>query len=201
MIENNNPRIDVAQLMALVQDEIERQRGKQVDAEPGKRAGEPVRETNNPYQWPQLVPALEIAQQNSNAGSSLSTMLHYRKSIRWLVRGVGKIVLYLGRVITIPQRDYNNAIIHALQIVLNGIRDLNMGNDEQFHQLHQRIDDHAGSNARAAARVDSRLAELENREREQNHLIGYLKATLIMQERRIGLFLDEARRCLPETFS
>jgi O-antigen chain-terminating methyltransferase len=45
------------------------------------------------------------------------------------------------------------------------------------------------------------LRELEDRDREKDHMIGYLKANLIMQERRISLFLDEARRCLPDTFS
>lgn len=190
MIEKNNPRVDVAQLMALVQNEIDRQRGQQVDTPFQEGTGEPVGESNNPYQWPQLAPSLEIAQQNAAAGSHLSSMLHYRKSIRWLVRGVGKIVLYLGRVITIPQRDYNNSILHALRITLNGIRDMNRGNDERFIQI-----------AQLNFVVNSRLDELEKRDQEKDHLIGYLKATLIMQERRVSMFLDEARRCLPETFT
>jgi 2-polyprenyl-3-methyl-5-hydroxy-6-metoxy-1,4-benzoquinol methylase len=190
MIEKNNPHIDVAQLMALVQGEIDRQRGQLSAAGSSTGSGKPVTESNNPYQWSQLQPSLEVAQQNAAAGSQLSSMLHYRKSIRWFFRGIGKIILYIGRVITVPQRNYNNAVLHSLRIILNGIRDINRSNDERFHQVNQRFDD-----------INPRVNELERRDREKEHLIGYLKATLIMQERRVSMFLDEARRCLPETFT
>jgi O-antigen chain-terminating methyltransferase len=51
------------------------------------------------------------------------------------------------------------------------------------------------------AALEKRIALLEERDQEKEHLIDYLKASLIMQERRVSLFLDEARRCLPEQFT
>ncbi len=190
MIETKNPRIDVAQLLALVQTEIDRQRSDQPQTDPATDGSHPAGESNNPYEWTQLASTLDIAQQNADAGSRVSTYLNYRKSIRWFVRGVGKLVLYFGRVITVPQRDFNNAILHALRITLNGIRDMNRFTNRTVRRMEQ-LDQ----------RMNSRLAELEQRDREKDHLIGYLKSTLMMQERRVAMFLDEARRCLPETFT
>ncbi len=189
MIESNNPRIDVAELLALVQKEVDRQRQK-VETGGGEAAAAQEGETNNPYQWAQLSATLDVAQQNVDAGARLSTFLNYRRSVRWLVRGVGRVILYFGRVITVPQRDFNSAILHALRITLNGIRDMNRFTDQTVRRLDARLEEQAGQ-----------LAELARRDREKDHLIGYLKASLVMQERRISLFLDEARRCLPETFS
>ena len=190
MIETNNPRIDVAQLLALVQTEIDRQRSDQSQADPATGGSGPAGESNNPYEWTQLASTLDIAQQNADAGSRVSTYLNYRRSIRWFVRGVGKLILYFGRVITVPQRDFNNASLHAQRITLNGIRDMNRVTDRTVRQM-ETLD----------RRMNKRLVELEQRDGEKDHLIGYLKSTLMMQERRVALFLDEARRCLPETFT
>ncbi len=186
MIETENPRVDVAQLLALVQAEIDRQRSGSSQEDSTIDSSTPAGESNNPYEWTQLAPTLEIAQQSADAGSRVSTYLNYRKSIRWLVRGIGKLVLYFGRVITVPQRDFNNAVLHALRIILNGIRDMNRVTDQTGRQI---------------GLVNNRLTELERRDQEKDHLIGYLKSTLMMQERRVALFLDEARRCLPDTFT
>ena len=200
MIESNNPRIDVAQLLALVQREIDRQR-RTVESENGAAGAAPDGESNNPYEWAQLSATLDVAQQNVDAGARLSTFLNYRRSIRWLIRGVGKVVLYLGRVITVPQRDFNSAILHALRITLNGIREMNRNTDQMVLRHNARMD-------RFERQVNSRLDELEQRDREKeqrdrqkDQMIDYLRASLVMQERRISLFLDEARRCLPETFT
>ena len=190
MIETKNPRIDVAQLLALMQTEIDRQRSDQSQADPATGGSEPTGESNNPYEWTQLASTLDIAQQNADAGSRVSTYLNYRRSIRWLVRGVGKLILYFGRVVTVPQRDFNNASLHAQRITLNGIRDMNRVTDRTVRQM-ETLD----------RRMNKRLVELEQRDREKDHLIGYLKSTLMMQERRVALFLDEARHCLPETFT
>lgn len=190
MIETKNPRIDVAQLLALVQTEIDRQRSDLSQADLVTGGSELTGESNNPYEWTQLASTLDIAQQNADAGSRVSTYLNYRKSIRWFVSGVGKLVLYFGRVITVPQRDFNNAILHALRITLNGIRDMNRFTNRSVRRMEQ-----------LEQMMNSRLAELEQRDREKDHLIGYLKSTLMMQERRVALFLDEARRCLPEAFT
>jgi len=189
MIEQNNPRIDAAELLALVQKEMERQQ-QRTGMLTGETDGQPSGESNNPYNWSQLAATLDVAQQNVDAGARLSTFLNYRRSIRWLVRGIGKVVLYFGRVITVPQRDFNSAILHALRITLNGIRDMNRFTDQTVRRLDRQL-----------AVQAERLRELEDRDREKDHMIGYLKANLIMQERRISLFLDEARRCLPDTFS
>ncbi len=192
MIQKNNPKIDVDELMALVQAEIDRQHGRGGTKE--KSGQDLLVETNNPYSWAQLAPTLDIAQQNADVGTQLGTMLNYRRSIRWLARIIGKLVLYFGRVITVPQRDFNNAILHAQRITLNGIRGMNRATDELVVRLDRRFEE--------VARLRQQLESLEDQVRRQDQLVDYLKASLAMQERRLTLFLEEARRCLPEdTFS
>ena len=197
MIETKNPRIDVDQLLALVQDEIARLKADRPEEGAALESGQPAGETNSPYAWSQLSASLDIAQQNADAGSRVSTYLNYRKSIRWFVRGVGKLVLYFGRVITVPQRDFNNAILHALRITINGIRDMNRRSDELDRKIDRRFEHAADERQKLNQFID----ELREKDREKDHLIGYLKSTLMMQERRVALFLEEARRCLPETFT
>ena len=197
MIETKNPRIDVDQLLTLVQDEIARLKADRSEEGAALESGQPAGETNNPYAWSQLSASLDIAQQNADAGSRVSTYLNYRKSIRWFVRGVGKLVLYFGRVITVPQRDFNNAILHALRITINGIRDMNRRSDELDRKIDRRFEHAADERQKLNQFID----ELREKDREKDHLIGYLKSTLMMQERRVALFLEEARRCLPETFT
>jgi O-antigen chain-terminating methyltransferase len=201
MIETKNPRIDAKQLLALVQAEIDHLQSGEAEGATAGASGEPAGETNNPYAWPQLSASLDIAQQNADAGSRVSTYLNYRKSIRWFVRGVGKLVLYFGRVITVPQRDFNNAILHALRVTLNGIRDMNRRSDELEQRIDRRLDHAAAEREGLNQRLNQRINELQHRDQEKDHLIGFLKSTLMMQERRVALFLDEARRCLPETFT
>lgn len=197
MIETKNPRIDVDQLLTLVQAEIARLKSDQQEEGVARASGQPAGETNNPYAWSQLSASLDIAQQNADAGSRVSTYLNYRKSIRWFVRGVGKLVLYFGRVITVPQRDFNNAILHALRITINGIRDMNRRSDELDRKIDRRFE-HAADERQ---KINQSIDELREKDREKDHVIDYLKSTLMMQERRVALFLEEARRCLPETFT
>jgi len=201
MIETKNPRIDVDRVLAQVQAEIDRQQSEQSAAALPQDGSHPVPESNNPYQWSQLSATLDIAQQNADAGSRVSTYLNYRKSIRWLVRGVSKLVLYFGRVITVPQRDFNTAILHALRITLNGIRDMNRFTERTVQRIDSKIDRVNSKIEQRDQVLNNRLGELEQRNLEKDQLIGYLKSTLMMQERRVALFLDEARRCLPETFT
>ena len=198
MIERNNPDIDVAALLAQVQEEVARARNeRQTGAGAGAAGTGPLAESNNPFHWPQLGPTLDIAQQQANVGERLGTMLNYRPAIRWLARIVGRFVLYFGRVITVPQRDFNNAILHALRITLNGIRDMNRTADERFAHLQTRLDELA---ERLQERADE-MARLRGQLVSQQRWADYLKRELMMQHRRIDLLLDEVRRRLGQEYT
>ncbi len=182
MIESNNPRVDVTELLELIHTQLKEQEQNRDDAGRCASSVEPVKESNNPYEWTQLSATLEVAQQNADAGSRLSSMLNYRKGIRLLARGVGKVILYFGRVITVPQRDFNTAILHALRITLNGIRGMNREGDQSASRWVQRMERHETATA-------ARLAHIENELQEKTHQVDYLKSALAMQERRLSALL------------
>jgi len=166
MLETNNPEIDVAQLLEKIGLELKLQqkktRGKQ------NRVAPEELEFNDPYSWGQLASTLDVAEQNVNAGAEVTSMLHYRGIVRQFARLLGKITVFLGRVITIPQRNFNSSILHSLRIILDGIRDMNR-NTVLLERQMKRIN-------------------------EKSALIDYLKTGLITQERRVSILLQELRK-------
>jgi O-antigen chain-terminating methyltransferase len=165
MLESNNPDIDVARLLEKVGMELKLQQKhrtgeKHVDSE--------QLQVNDPYTWNQLSETLKMAELNANAGAEVTSMLHYRGIKKKIARLVGKITIFLGRVITIPQRNFNSSILHSQRIMLDGIRDMN----------------------RNTALLERQMRKIE----EKSAQIDYLKTGLVTQERRVAILLEELRR-------
>lgn len=99
-------------------------------------------------------------------------MLHYRGIVRKFARLLGKITVFLGRVITIPQRNFNSSILHSQRITLDGIRDMN----------------------RNTALIERRIRQIEEQLKDKSALIDYLKSGLVTQERRVSILIEELRR-------
>ncbi len=170
MLETKNSEIDIGQLLVKVGEELKRQRGAGAGANQSDNREEI--DANDPYSWSQLPETLDIAEQNVNAGATVGSMLHHRGVVRKLARFLGRITVYLGRVITIPQRNFNSSILHSLRITLDGIRDMN----------------------RNTALLQKKVEQIENRLEEKTAVINYLKTGLVTQERRISILLSELRR-------
>ena len=169
MLETNNPELKADELQEKVEAELHLQQ-KKLETQNG---GVPVEELNinDPYSWSQLSETLNMAELNVNAGAEVTSMLHYRGVVRKIARLLGKITIFLGRVITIPQRNFNSAILHCLRITLDGIRDMN----------------------RNTAVLDSHMRRIEGQLQEKSAQIDYLKTGLTSQERRVSVLLDELR--------
>ena len=169
MLETNNPELKADELQEKVEAELHLQQ-KKLETQNG---GVPVEELNinDPYSWSQLSETLNMAELNVNAGAEVTSMLHYRGVVRKIARLLGKITIFLGRVITIPQRNFNSAILHCLRITLDGIRDMN----------------------RNTAVLDSHMRRIERQLQEKSAQIDYLKTGLTSQERRVSVLLDELR--------
>lgn len=165
MLETNNPEIDVVQLLEKIGLELKLQ---QKGTGNRKSALQEELPLNDPYSWNQLSETLKVAELNVNAGAEVTSMLHYRGIMRKIARLCGKITIFLGRVITIPQRNFNSSILHSQRIVLDGIRDMN----------------------RNTALLERQMAQIE----QKSALIDYLKTGLITQERRVSILLEELRR-------
>ena len=110
MLETKNPDIDISYLQEKIASEVELQQ-KRLEKEQMSGSREELK-INDPYSWAQLNDTLKVAELNANAGAEVTTMLHHRGIMRKIARFVGKIVIYLGRVITIPQRNFNSSILH-----------------------------------------------------------------------------------------
>ncbi len=176
MLESNNPEIDINQLLEKVGLELKLQRKGQQEH---KVVGHPAEVAiNDPYAWGQLTETLKVAEQNVNAGAEVTSMLNYRGIVRKMAKLLGKVIIYLGRVITIPQRNFNSAILHALRITLDGIRDMNRDAAQLSSQVSQ---------------LNRKLEEYDRRIAEKSSIISYLKTGLVTQERRVAILLEELR--------
>ncbi|HEB70944.1 MAG TPA: hypothetical protein ENI88_15190, partial [Desulfobulbus sp.] len=136
MLETKNPEIDIADLLEKVGAELKRQQNN--SAGPQKDAPQEALQINDPYTWNQLRETLKMAELNVDAGAEVTSMLHYRGIVRKIARLLGKITVFLGRVITIPQRNFNASILHSQRIILDGLRDMNR-NTAQLEQEMAKI--------------------------------------------------------------
>jgi O-antigen chain-terminating methyltransferase len=167
MLETQNPEIDVSYLQKKIEAEIALQRQRREEM---RKSGPPEKLTiNDPYSWAQLSETLKMAELNVNAGAEVTSMLHYRGIVRKFARLLGKITIYLGRVITIPQRHFNSSLLHCLRITLDGIRDMN----------------------RNTAVLEGQVRRIEGLLHEKSAIIDYLKTGLVTQERRVAILLEE----------
>jgi SAM-dependent methyltransferase len=164
MLESKNPEIDVEHLLKRVGAELTLQKNKIRQHGTDSLDQFPL---NDPYAWNQMQETLKTAGHNVNAGADAISALHYRGIKRRIIQVIGKATNFFGRVITIPQRKFNNAILHSQHILLDGIREMN-----------------------------KRSAQLERQTHKNTLLIDYLKTGLITQERRVTILLEELRRQL-----
>lgn len=180
MLETKNPQIDVNDLLDKIGVELEKIN---TARENNPRSHQDIElEVNDPYSWGQLSSTIDIAAAHANAGSDVTSMLHHRGLKRRVAQFIGKIVIFLGRVITIPQRNFNNSMLHVLRITLDGIKDMNRGNAEQRAALQDQF-----------LEVQAQFKKLEDRVNEKTSTIEYLKTGLATQERRVSILLEELR--------
>ena len=166
MLETKNSEIDIADLLEKVGAELKRQQKKSVGTQ--KKNHQEELPINDPYTWNQLRETLKMAELNVDAGAEVTSMLHYRGIVRKIARLLGKVTVFLGRVITIPQRNFNASILHSQRIILDGLRDMN----------------------RNTALLEREMEQIK----EKSALVDYLKTSLITQERRVSILLEELRR-------
>lgn len=171
MLETNNPELDLNQLLEKVGLELSLQQKRNNNQQP--EVGHSQEAINDPYLWGQgqLSETLNVAELNANAGAQVTSMLHHRGFIRKIARFMGKVTIYLGRVITIPQRNFNHSILHSLRITLDGIRDMN----------------------RTTADLQEQVDQLSKKLHEKSAILNYTKKGLVLQERRVDILLKELR--------
>ena len=108
MIEDNNPEINVDELMAKIREEITHRRAQYRSGHP--QGGSYSAGGNFSDAWRTIRENVSAAEQNAHAGSSNLTMMRFPGVIRWAARMTGRMVLYLTEVITVPQRRFNQSL-------------------------------------------------------------------------------------------
>ncbi len=215
MIETNNPEINVDEIMEKIREEVASRRNDITASQPnGLGAGD----TGFAFNWSQVRGSLREAEQNAEVGSTILPMLRFPRVIRWLARLAGRIVIYLTEVITVPQRRFNQSIVRALGIAIDGLSErdnriaaleesLNQGLAERDNRIrgleesvNQGLAERDNRIRGLEESVNQGLAERDNRIGGLEKTISYLKTSLVLQERRLSMLLEEARKCLPETF-
>ena len=164
MIETQNNEINVDELMAKIRSEIaNRHKTDRFKPRPYSPLG-----SKDVFNWMDIELTLKTAEENTDIGLKQLALLQFPRSIRWFVKLVGNVILYVTQVITIPQRHYNRAILDSLHSFLDAMR-----------VSHEHLNS---------------IKELEKNSAE-------LKTQQALQDRRLSLFLEEARKRLPESFN
>ena len=113
-MEHRETEVDVGELMHQIKAEIAMHNG-----EAFRKHGK-----ESPFDWSRLMMNMTVAEQHADAGSRVLPMVRFHPAIRWAVRLVGRVVVYLAQVVTIPQRMYNQAVLQVLRDSMDGVRKL-----------------------------------------------------------------------------
>ena len=127
MIETKNNKIDVNALIEQVNQTLAA--GSQNESEESRKTMTYDMADSVSTNLIKISSNWTIAEQYADISERSLQMVQYPKSLRWLAKLTGRILLYLNKVITIPQTNYNIN-------VLLGVRSLT----DTLNKLVSRID-------------------------------------------------------------
>jgi hypothetical protein len=139
-VETATPEITVPELLARVQEEVARRRqaASSQDAVPGSFLGT-GRRSRTCLDWGLITLNLHIAQKNVHVGKDVPQMTRFPGPIRVLARLLAWGILHVLRMITNPQREFNQAVVNALLTLRDGVRQLEKANQQAFADLEERL--------------------------------------------------------------
>jgi len=213
MIENNNPEIDVDEIMAKIRKEITNRSKRERTFSVANNIMDGNRFCMD---FQRITENLAAADDNALVGTKILPMTRYPKPIRWLAKLVARIILYLTEIITFPQRKFNQSMLQSIRELMEVSRnmatevaELNTRLIENIQRFEKKYDSLLESHDR---RITDEISNIKKESEAQYHQtferlqgikkdILYLKTDLIFQGRRLSMFLEEARKRLPEDFS
>ncbi len=172
--------IGVDALTAVIGEEIARHHGRNGH---GGAHGHAARSV---VDWNRLTNDLDLAEENAHAGAALPPMRSLSGLKRRVARFVARGVLFLSRVVTNRQRQYNLSLLSAVRDLTSGLRRFEEEQRRQLQENCQRLETLANEQAKRIRVLDGSLA--------------HARAGLVAQERRLNILIEEARRRLPEPF-
>jgi ubiquinone/menaquinone biosynthesis C-methylase UbiE len=191
MIETDNKEIDVDEIMAKIKAEVENRKEGGLK---GNRGDDPFAdEMLSSFDWHHLKVNMGVAEENAVIGQKNFSMLRFNKMIRGVAKFASRVVLYLTRIITFPQTNFNLAILNVLHIIRDGISN-----------LERRLSHHENIVSQLSEQIQKQkqlLDEQTGKMDTQEKINSYLKANITMYENRFAVFIEEAQKRLPEPFS
>jgi len=192
MLDVQNPDIKVDEIMQRIQEKV--RLGRKQAAPQQVATAAPV------ATGPSLIFSHLLAQLRDTAqvGASLPPMSRIHGLKRSLATVVANAFLRMAQLITRDQRTFNQAAIAALQAVID-----RLGYDSA--ETAQRLDEFAAKSAAVAQSLvdlNARLRALEDEAASSRRAHGLkldqLGTAVSLQERRLTVLLEEARRRLPQ---
>jgi SAM-dependent methyltransferase len=198
MLDVQNPEIKVDDIMQRIQEKVRLQREHAASAPPGTSS--PV----GPGSSLMFSQLLEPLRATAQVGAALPPMSRTHGVKRKAATLAGKAFLRMAQLITRDQRAFNQAVVEALQALVDQVV-------PESKRTASRVDELAGKQAAGAQRLDDldgRLRALEAKtaaldaesaagRKAQGVRIEELRIALSLQERRLTLLLEEARKRLP----
>lgn len=119
MIRPNLPAIDMDEIIAKIQAEVDRRRRlqNQCPTPPETPAGGAALVDRN-----QFTAALLTAESCAKVGTVLPAMRSFRGLKRRAAQYAARAVLYAAQVVTVPQRQFNAALLQALRALARPLR-------------------------------------------------------------------------------
>jgi O-antigen chain-terminating methyltransferase len=147
-----------------------------------RRHGTNGHEDRSAVDWARIASDLELAETNAHVGTTLPELTRFRGVKRKVAQFVARGVMYLSRVITNRQRQYNLSVLSAVRDLVSGLRRFEEEQRRRFHDVVQPL--------------EQQLSEQVARLRQQEQSLSHARAGLIAQERRLNVLIEEVRRRL-----
>lgn len=156
--------------------------------------------------------AIVAAQAGAQVGTKVTPMAQIPFPLRRLAQLTGGLVLKLASFITFEQRSFNIHVLHALSLVADKMDRLIVSLGPGFVQrleagmearLEAVVRDLSGRNSilsTTVARQEKTINDLLSQQQKTLNELASLKTSLVLQERRVSMLLEEAAIRLPASF-
>src|SRR6267378_145682 len=181
MLDVQNPDIKVDEIMQRIQEKVRLRRAETAPPQVGTGAAVPADSSLMLNQL--LAQARDLAQ----VGVNLPPMSRTHGLKRSIATVVARLVLRVAQLITRDQRAFNQAVVATLQAFTERLASDSAQSAQRVEEMFARI-----------GALSPRLAELEAERRAQGLKLDQLRTALSLQERRLTMLLEEARKRLPQ---
>ena len=189
MIETDNKEIDVDEIMAKIKAEVE---NRKEGGWKGNSGDDPFAdEMLSSFDWHHLKVNIGVAEENAVIGQKNFSMLRFNKLIRGVAKFASRVVLYLTRIITFPQTNFNLAILNVLHIIRDGVTNLErrlIHHENIVAQLTEQI-------LKQKLLLDQQTEKMDSQEK----INSYLKTNIAMYENRFSSLAKQPHQSVPES--